>query len=120
MKNLSSEIEKNFKKIEKSGLYDKSLEHSACGVGLIANIKGISSHNIVEKSLEALNNLEHRGASGADPETGDGAGILIQIPHEFYKTSTSSINFNLNTGEYGTGIVFMRDNKKDIEKCLKC
>ena len=117
MKNLSSQIEKNFEKIEKSGLYDKSLEHSACGVGLIANIKGISSHNIVEKSLEALKNLEHRGASGADPETGDGAGILIQIPHEFYKSSTSSIKFNLNIGEYGTGIVFMKNNKKDVQKC---
>ena len=116
MKKLRSQIEKNIQIIENYGLYDKTLEHSSCGVGLIANIKGNSSHEIVEKSLEALKNLEHRGASGADPDTGDGAGILIQIPHEFYKLSTS---LDLNIGEYGTGIVFMNNQVEEIEKCKK-
>ena len=114
MKELKPQLEKNIELIENYGLYDKTLEHSSCGVGLIANIRGNSSHEIVIISLEALKNLEHRGASGADPDTGDGAGILIQIPHEFYKSTTS---LDLNVGEYGTGIVFMNNDLKEVEKC---
>ena len=81
----SRRIKNNFKLLESTGSYDSKLEHDACGVGLVAKITGEPSHDIVTKSLTALCNLEHRGASGADPETGDGAGILIQIPHEFFK-----------------------------------
>ena len=66
------------------GLYRPEFEHDACGVGVVANIKGIASHDIVEKAVEVLAYLGHRGAPGADPETGDGAGILIQIPHDFF------------------------------------
>ena len=69
----------------KQGLYDPSFEHDACGVGMVANIKGIKSHEIVDQGLEALCHLGHRGAAGADPETGDGAGILVQMPHNFFE-----------------------------------
>src|SRR5690606_17241775 len=65
------------------GLFDPALERDACGVGFIANLKGAKSHRIVEDALRVLQNLEHRGAVGADPLSGDGAGILIQIPHAF-------------------------------------
>ena len=76
----SKKIKRNFNLLESSGSYDPKLERDACGVGLVAKITGEATHDIVTKSLQALCNLEHRGASGADPETGDGAGILIQIP----------------------------------------
>ena len=66
------------------GLYDLSLEKDSCGVGFIANIKGKKSHQIVSDALSILCNLEHRGAVGADPRAGDGAGILVQIPHKFF------------------------------------
>ena len=66
-----------------AGLYDPSFESDACGVGLIANIKGEPSHDVVRKGIEILLNLEHRGACGCDEHTGDGAGILLQVPHRF-------------------------------------
>ena len=66
------------------GLYDPANEHDACGLGFVASIRGEKSHSIVEKGIEVLTHLEHRGACGCDPETGDGAGVLIQIPHEFF------------------------------------
>ena len=67
------------------GLYDPTNEHDACGVGFIAHIKGQKSHSIVEQGLKILHNLDHRGAVGADPLMGDGAGILIQVPDQFYR-----------------------------------
>ncbi len=67
---------------EKQGLYDPSFEHDSCGVGFVCDIKGVRSHEIVLKGIEILRKMSHRGAVGADPETGDGAGILIQVPHE--------------------------------------
>ncbi len=66
------------------GLYHPSHEHDACGIGFVANIKGQKSHDIIEKGIQILINLTHRGACGCDPETGDGAGVLIQIPHTFF------------------------------------
>ena len=66
------------------GLYNPENEHDACGIGFVANIKGISSHSIVQNGLEMLENLEHRGAVGADKSVGDGAGILVQIPQLFF------------------------------------
>ena len=66
------------------GLYHPRNEHDACGMGLVANIRGEKSHGIIRKGLEVLINLTHRGAAGCDPDTGDGAGILIQIPHVFF------------------------------------
>src|SRR5690554_459579 len=68
------------------GLYDPKNEHDACGIGMIANIRNRPSHEVVQKGLEILENLEHRGAVGADPTMGDGAGILVQVPHAFFAT----------------------------------
>jgi glutamate synthase (ferredoxin) len=69
----------------KQGLYDPAWEHDSCGVGFVVNIKGNKSHDVIVQGLTVLNNLSHRGAQGADPKTGDGAGVLIQLPHEFFK-----------------------------------
>src|SRR6201991_1016241 len=90
------------------GLYDPSLEKDSCGVGFIANIKGKKSHQIVSDALNILCNLEHRGAVGADPRFGDGAGILVQIPHAFFKRKAAEIGFQLpDPGEYAIGALFM-------------
>ncbi|MGD0075623.1 MAG: hypothetical protein ABSD31_14975, partial [Candidatus Binataceae bacterium] len=67
----------------KQGLYDPDHEHDACGVGFVVNTKGVRSHDIIRQGLQVLDNLTHRGACGCDPLTGDGAGILLQVPHEF-------------------------------------
>src|SRR5260370_41348931 len=77
------------------GLYDLSLEKDSCGVGFIANIKGNKSHQIVSDALSILCNLEHRCAVGADPRAGDGAGILVQIPHAFFVRKAAEIGFQL-------------------------
>src|SRR6266481_3682217 len=90
------------------GLYDPSLEKDSCGVGFIANIKGKKSHQIVSDALNILCNLEHRGAVGADPRAGDGAGILVQIPHDFFVRKASEIGFQLpKQGDYAVGALFM-------------
>ena len=93
---------------KKQGLYDPAHEHDACGVGFVVNIKGERSHDIVAKGLQVLDNLTHRGACGCDPRTGDGAGILIQIPHEFFANEAARLGFKLPAaGEYGVGQVFL-------------
>jgi glutamate synthase (NADPH) large chain len=90
------------------GLYDPRNEHDACGIGFVVNIKGQQSHDIILKGLQVLINLRHRGACGCDPETGDGAGILIQIPHKFFARECAELGFTLPPpGEYGVGIVFL-------------
>src|SRR5712675_2175123 len=90
------------------GLYDPSLEKDSCGVGFIANIKGQKSHQIVSDAINILCNLEHRGAVGADPRAGDGAGILVQIPHAFFKRKAAEIGFQLpEPGDYAIGALFM-------------
>jgi glutamate synthase domain-containing protein 2/glutamate synthase domain-containing protein 1/glutamate synthase domain-containing protein 3 len=90
------------------GLYEPAREHDACGIGFIASIKGVKSHAIVSKGIEILANLTHRGATGCDPETGDGAGILIQIPHAFFARECTEYGFRLpGPGEYGVGMVFL-------------
>ena len=89
------------------GLYDPRLEKDACGIGFVANIQGRRSHDIILKGIEILINLAHRGACGCDPKTGDGAGLLIQVPHEFFARECSRIGFTLPApGEYGVGMVF--------------
>ena len=89
------------------GLYDPAFEHDACGVGLISNIKGERSHNIVRMGLEMLMNLSHRGAVGADPDTGDGAGILMQVPHAYYKTLCADIGIHLpEPGQYAAAMLY--------------
>jgi glutamate synthase (NADPH/NADH) large chain/glutamate synthase (ferredoxin) len=90
------------------GLYHPAHEHDACGIGFVANIKGRKSHDIVRKALEVLNNLEHRGAQGFDSRTGDGAGILLQIPHEFLARVAPQSRISLpRAQEYGVGMVFL-------------
>src|SRR3974390_3717976 len=90
------------------GLYDPPLEKDSCGVGFIANIKGRKSHQIVTDALSILCNLEHRGAVGADPRFGDGAGILVQIPHAFFSRKAKELGFALpEPGEYAVGALFM-------------
>ena len=90
------------------GLYDPALEKDSCGVGFIANIKGKKSHQIVSDALSILCNLEHRGAVGADPRCGDGAGILVQIPHAFFKRKAAEMGFRLpDPGQYAIGALFM-------------
>jgi hypothetical protein len=90
------------------GLYDPSLEKDSCGVGFIADIKGRQSHRIVADGLHILENLEHRGAVGADPRAGDGAGILVQLPHKFFSKEAKRLGFALpELGQYAAGFLFM-------------
>src|SRR5580700_11414796 len=94
------------------GLYDPSLEKDSCGVGFIANIKGRKSHQIVSDAISILCNLEHRGAVGADPRAGDGAGILVQIPHAFFARKANDLGFALPApGSYAVGALFMPKEK---------
>ena len=97
---------------EKQGLYDARNEKDACGVGFVANLKGVPSHSIIEDGLRILRNLEHRGAVGADPLMGDGAGMLVQIPHEFLLKVCAEEGFNLpEKGSYGVAQVFLPQNE---------
>ena len=90
----------------KQGLYDPQFEHDACGVGFVVDIAGRKSNDIVRRSLQVLVNLQHRGAKGCEANTGDGAGILLQIPHEFLKAECKKLGFDLPTpGNYGVGMV---------------
>ncbi|MDP4178876.1 MAG: glutamate synthase subunit alpha, partial [Bacillota bacterium] len=92
----------------KQGLYDPSFEKDSCGVGFVANIKGEKTHDIVKKGLQVLQNLNHRGAVGSDPKTGDGAGVLVQIPDEFFRMYFEKSNIELpKAGEYAVGMVFL-------------
>ncbi|MDH7568882.1 MAG: glutamate synthase-related protein, partial [Armatimonadota bacterium] len=91
----------------RQGLYDPRFEHDACGVGFLVHLKGKRSHQLVRDAITALNNLNHRGAVGADENTGDGAGVLIQIPDEFFREECEALGFDLpQPGEYGVGILF--------------
>jgi glutamate synthase (NADPH) large chain len=90
------------------GLYDSRFEKDSCGIGFVVDIKGRKSHDIVRKGLEILENLAHRGAVGCDPCTGDGAGLLIQIPHDFLNRASKDIGVRLpGAGEYGVGMIFL-------------
>jgi glutamate synthase (ferredoxin) len=92
---------------QKQGLYDPQFEHDACGVGLIVHMKGNKSHEIVDQALTVLVNLDHRGACGAEKNTGDGAGILMQVPHKFLKKATAALNIELpEPGQYGVGALY--------------
>lgn len=89
------------------GLYDPAYEHDACGMGFVVNVNGAKSHDIIEDALTVLENLSHRGASGADEDSGDGAGILVQIPHGFFSRECQIIGFDLpEEGSYGIGMLF--------------
>ena len=100
------------------GLYRPEHEHDACGIGFVANIDGRKSHDIVLKGVQILINLAHRGACGCDPKTGDGAGILIQIPHAFFDRESARLGFSLPApGEYGVGMVFLPVDPHDRLLC---
>ena len=89
------------------GLYREEFEKDSCGVGFIANIKGRKSHQVITDALTMLERMAHRGACGCEPNTGDGAGILIQVPHEFLLGECSRLGFKLPAfGSYGVGLVF--------------
>ncbi|MBN2653403.1 MAG: glutamate synthase large subunit [Spirochaetales bacterium] len=108
---------RNYYSVKKEGLYDPLNEHEACGVGFVADIKGKRSHSIIEEGMEILKNLEHRGAVGGDAKTGDGAGMLVQMPHKFLK---KTVSFDLpDEGSYGAGIVFLPRDEKKLAKSLK-
>ena len=105
------------KELASKGLYSPEQEHDACGVGVVADIKGRKSHQIVEEGLQVLMNLGHRGAAGSDPETGDGAGILIQMPHGLFCRESQRMGFDLPTdGPYGVGMVFLPPEPEAEEK----
>jgi hypothetical protein len=94
--------------LARDGLYDPRNEHDACGVGFVAHIKGAKAHAIVQQGLKILENLDHRGAVGADELMGDGAGILIQIPDDFYRAEMAAQGVTLPPpGEYGVGMIFL-------------
>ncbi len=95
----------------KQGLYDPFFEHDACGVGFVVDMKGRPSHRIVEQAIQILVNLDHRGAAGSEPNTGDGAGLLIQIPHKFFAAACKKARISLpEPGQYGMGTVFLPKN----------
>ncbi|MFO1403662.1 MAG: glutamate synthase-related protein [Azonexus sp.] len=105
---------------ERQGMYDPSNEHDACGVGFVAHVKGQKSHGIVEQGLLILKNLDHRGAVGADPLQGDGAGILIQIPDQFYREEMAKQGVALPPlGEYGVGMVFLPQEAASRHACVE-
>ena len=109
----------SLKELAQSGLYAPEQEHDACGVGMVANIKGEKTHSIITESLEVLNNLGHRGASGSDPDTGDGAGILVQMPDAFFRKFTAEIGLTLPPeGEYGVGMVFLPQDTAPLAACV--
>jgi glutamate synthase (NADPH) large chain len=100
------------------GLYHPSHEHDACGIGFVASISGRKSHEIIQNGIQVLLNLAHRGACGCDPETGDGAGVLIQIPHKFFARECEKLGFTLpKPGTYGVGMIFLPVEKHRRLQC---
>jgi len=104
--------------LQEQGLYSSAAEHDACGVGFVAHIKGVKSHEIVKNALKILENLDHRGAVGADKLMGDGAGILIQLPDALYREEMAAQGVALPPpGEYGVGMVFLPKEHASRQAC---
>src|SRR5690349_15046781 len=100
------------------GLYDPRYEHDACGVAMVARLDNVPGHDVVVKALEALDNLEHRGAEGADIRTGDGAGLLMQLPHRFFR---ASVDFELpEPGRYGVCVCFLPATSCTVVRSRSC
>jgi glutamate synthase (NADPH/NADH) large chain len=100
------------------GLYDPAHEHDSCGIGFVASVRGHKSHDTITKGIQVLLNLGHRGACGCDPETGDGAGVLIQIPHKFFARECAKLGFELpQPGAYGVGMTFLPVEKHQRLQC---
>ena len=105
--------------ISRNGLYDPFYEHDACGVGFVANLTGKATHTIIRQGIQICENLEHRGACGCDPETGDGAGMLIQIPHRLFQKEADRLKFALpEFGAYAAGMVFLPHDANDRARCI--
>ena len=102
--------------LRKDGLYRSDYEHDACGIGMVVNIQGRKSHQLVDSALTVLENMQHRGAEGADGKTGDGAGIMIQTPHEFTLLQGIAVP---EKGKYGTGLVFLPKDKERRDSLIK-
>src|ERR1043165_1578254 len=103
---------------ERQGLYDPRFEHGACGLGFVVDIKGRRSHEIVRNGLQVLLNLEHRGASGCEKNTGDGAGVLIQIPHQFLARECEKLGITIPAPDgYGVGMVFLPREEEGARQC---
>jgi glutamate synthase (NADPH/NADH) large chain len=98
----------------KEGLYRQEFEHGSCGIGFVAHIKGKKSHSIISMGLDILRNMTHRGAEGADSKTGDGAGVMIQVPRDFYLIQGFALP---PEGQFGTGLIFLPRNNEEAEKC---
>ncbi len=106
------------KKTKNLGLYNPAYEHDACGIGFVANIKGVKSHQNITDGLTILENMEHRGACGCEVNTGDGAGIMIQIPHEFFFDELLQQSIHLpDKNEYGVGFIFFPNDKAILVEC---
>ncbi|MFN2201702.1 MAG: glutamate synthase large subunit [Caldilineaceae bacterium] len=104
----------------KQGLYDPWFEHDACGVGFVVHMKGVKSNAIVRNALTVLCNLDHRGAVGAEENTGDGAGILFQIPHEFFQKVSDDEGFQLpSPGQYGVGMLYLSQDAEQRARCMR-
>ena len=104
----------------KQGLYDPAFEKDSCGVGFVVDIKGRRSHAIVQQALTVLVNLRHRGACGCEANTGDGAGILLQVPHEFLKKACAKEKIKLpGANEYGVGMVYLSPDANERRRCEK-
>ena len=102
------------------GLYDPFYEHDACGFGFVANIDGRRTHDIVRRGIVVLENLVHRGACACDPETGDGAGLLLQTPHKFFAEESEKLGFELpEPGAYAVAMIFLPHAKGDREVCIR-
>jgi glutamate synthase (NADPH/NADH) large chain len=100
------------------GLYSPAFEHDACGIGFVANIKGNKSHQNISDALTVLENMEHRGACGCENNTGDGAGIMIQVPHEFFFDECIKLGVHLPSfGKYGVGVIFFPNEVRLREEC---
>ncbi len=103
----------------RNGLYEPFYEHDACGVGFVANLSGDATHTIIRQGIQVLENLEHRGACGCDPDTGDGAGMLLQLPHRMFQRDAEALKFSLpNKGEYGAGMMFLPQDAGDRKQCI--
>jgi glutamate synthase (NADPH/NADH) large chain len=101
---------------DRPGLYKEEYEHDSCGIGFVADVKGNQSHNILQRGLEVLERMEHRGAESADNKSGDGSGVLLQIPHKFYKNQMENLP---ESGRYGTGLVFIQCDFSKVARIIE-
>jgi glutamate synthase domain-containing protein 1 len=101
-----------------NGLYDPQFEHDSCGIGFVANLNGQKSHGIVASAITVLNNMSHRGALGSEPDTGDGAGVLTQIPDKFFREACEKLHIHLPApGDYAVGMLFLPQDEKERSFC---